>query len=146
VIPEKDTEEWVEVANPEVATEIDSEATAEIDAEVEPESESESESEPEPEVAPEEVAPVPSVDPEKIYCEVYRHPDGYNAACRGTENKKLSALEDDDDTDDLVPVQIDVARDGINYACKGVVQKTQPNEDGSVKTILAEDLDCEILE
>lgn len=88
----------------------------------------------------------PEVDTEKIYCEVYRHPEGYNAACRGTQNKKLSALEDDDNTDDLVPIQIDVARDGINYACQGIVQKTQPNEDGSVKTILAEDLDCEMLE
>jgi len=92
-----------------------------------------------------EVAPKATQTPakEQIYCEVYREPTGYGAACKETEKPKLSALEDIDKTDDLVPVQIDVEQNGINYACKAVIKKTLPNADGSTKTILAEDLNCE---
>jgi|GEM_PF-4650505 len=77
-----------------------------------------------------------------IYCEISREQKGYTPACRASGKPKIIVLEDIDKTDNLVPVEIKVPMDGIDFACKAVIEKTPPNEDGSSKIIMQGDLEC----
>jgi len=77
-----------------------------------------------------------------IYCEISREQKGYTPACRASGKPKIIVLEDTDKTDNLVPVEIKVPMDGIDFACKAVIEKTPPNEDGSSKIIMQGDLEC----
>jgi len=93
-------------------------------------------------VAEEVVELEPRIESTKIYCEISREPTGYKPTCRATGKPKLTALEDSDKTDNSVPAEIKVEMDKTNFVCKVIIEKTQPNEDGSPKIIIQREFEC----